>query len=214
LKKDKGMTPRTPIEPESETTEAAVRLIAFGFRHVFVLAMSVAFLMITSSFFLLLYSRRIATAHGFQKDFLVNVAAGLVEIAIGTALAAVATWAVAKNKLRQLSRPVLALIQRLRIDGKLTEEGARRSVVCAVALLSESNVSKEIQPDLDKPNTDCPICTQQVTEQMNQCFYCQLPKTIWNDAELVQVHQKNLATGRGLTRNDGSTDGRLESKES
>ncbi len=185
------MTLTTPTKTEVEKTEVAVKLFAFGFRHVFALAMSVAFIMIASSFFVLLYARRIATAHGFQKDFLVNVAAGLVEIAIGTALAAVATWAVAKNKLRELSRPVLALIQRLRIDGRLTEEAARRSVVCAVALLSESNVSKEIRPGPDEPNTDCPICAQPVAERMNKCIYCQLPKAIWSDAELVEVHQRN-----------------------
>jgi hypothetical protein len=132
-----------------------------------------------------------------QRDFLINMAAGLVEIAIGTALTVLLAFLVAKSKFLQLSRPVLELIQRLRIDGRLSPEGARRSVVFAVALLSESNVSKSI---LSKPTSgarnDCPICSKRVKEMMNRCSFCKLPKTIWNDKKLVVVHRNNPTNKR------------------
>jgi hypothetical protein len=139
----------------------------------------------------LFYARTLPDAHQFTRDVLANLAASCAEIAIGTFFAALVGWAISKTKLRELSRPVLALIQRLRIDGKLTEEGARRSVVCAVALLSESNVSKSIEPGSGDPNTECPICTQLVEQEMDKCVHCQLPKTIWNDERLTEVHRNN-----------------------
>src|ERR1044072_7903192 len=57
-----------------------------------------------------------------QKDFLVNVAAGFVGTGVGLPIAAVIGSCLAKNKLSQLSKPILALIQRLRIDGKIRPE--------------------------------------------------------------------------------------------
>ncbi|HYJ89271.1 MAG TPA: hypothetical protein VEW46_24620 [Pyrinomonadaceae bacterium] len=130
-------------------------------------------------------------ANQFRRDTLANLAASCAEITRGIFFAALIGWAVAKTKLRELSRPMLALIQRLRIDGKLTEEGARWSVVCVVALLSESNVSKSIEPAPGEPKTECPICVQPVEQEMDKCVHCKLPKAIWNDERLTEAHRKS-----------------------
>ncbi len=132
-----------------------------------------------------------------ERDFLINVAAGLVEISIGTALTAALALLVAKSKFIHLSRPTLNLIQRLRIDGRLTREGARRSVVFAVALLSEGNVAKTLGKEVTRgTRSECPICAKRVREKMDRCSFCKLPRTIWSDEKLVVIHRNNPRTYR------------------
>jgi uncharacterized membrane protein len=129
--------------------------------------------------------------HLFTKDVLVNLAAGFFEIGIGTALAVGLTSLVTRSKFEELARPTLRLIQSLRISGRLADHAARNSVVFAVALLSENNVSKRLQRDVGKDNDRCPICTMDVTNESERCFHCHLPKAVWNDAEFVAVDERN-----------------------
>ncbi len=178
---------------QSGKVELLARLAAWTVRYLFRFSLLASALMAAICISFLLYARKLPDAHQFRRDALANLAASCAEIAIGTFFAALVGRSVAKIKLRELSRPILALIQRLQIDGKLSPEGARRSVVCAVALLSESNVRKSIEPGAGEPHTQCPICTQLVEQEMDKCIHCELPKTIWNDAAFVKSHEDNLA---------------------
>jgi len=184
----------TSTKTQPGKVELSVKLAALTVRFLFQLTILASAAMATLCVSFLLYARTLSDAHQFRRDALANLAASCAEIAIGTFFAALVGWAVAKTKLREISRPVLALIQRLRIDGKLQPEAARRSVVCAVALISETNVSKEIEARAGNATTDCPICAQDVEQEMDRCLHCQLPKTIWRDDKLLEVHLKDLAT--------------------
>lgn len=165
-------------------------------RNIFWLVIVSGFILLVLLGFLILWFAwsRGSEGHLFQKDFLVNVAAGFVGMGLGTLAAAWIGLALARNKLRQVSKPVLALIQRLRIDGKINEEAARRSVVCAVTLLSESNVSTQIRPGVAGASDRCPICALDINREFQRCPHCSLPKSIWNDRDLVSVNDRALGT--------------------
>jgi hypothetical protein len=135
---------------------------------------------------------RASQGHVFEKDFFVNVAAGFVGMALGTIFTAIAGLLLARNKLRQVSKPVLGFIQRLRIDGKLTDYAARRAVVCAVTLLSEGNVSGQLNPGSSQQRGKCPICTLDVLGDKT-CIPCGLPEKVWRDKEFVKAQE--LAAG-------------------
>lgn len=179
-----------PTRPNSRNQSTEIIAVAVRFLLPLIIA-GVSIVSFIASCLVLQYVRHGLASDRLQQDFLVNVAAGLVEISIGTFVTALIAWAVVKIKFRQVARPVLSLIQRLRIDGKLTRDGARCSVVCAVAVLSESNVSKTIKAQPLGGRADCPICAKRVKERLDRCSYCQLPKTIWSDERLVTVHNNN-----------------------
>ncbi len=160
-------------------------------RHLWLTTALVALTMLVLGFTVLWYSRSIASQHSFRKDFLVNVAAGFLEISIGTLVAAGLTWVVTQSKFQEIARPALDLIQSLRLGGTIKKETARKSVVFAVALLSENNVSKSLKPGDGELNGRCPICALPANPEMERCFHCHLPQTVWNDAQLVAVDEKD-----------------------
>ena len=133
---------------------------------------------------------RHATGHEFQKDFLINLSAGFVGTALGAIAAAVVGVHLAKNKLRQLSSPLLRLIQGLRIENTIGRQAARSSVVFAVSVLSEKNVNISSGPI--QPDGACPICALDVDRTLSRCPDCGLPTEIWNDRRLVQTHEEDL----------------------
>src|SRR5687768_7074378 len=140
----------TSTETSIGEVEKSARFLAWAVRKAFLLSLLASAFVTGVCIVLLFAAHRLSTNHEFTKEFLVNLAASGAEIAVVTLFAAVATWAIARNKLRQLSKPVLTFIQRLRIDGRLSREGARRAVVCSVAIISEANMSKAIRPGLEE----------------------------------------------------------------
>jgi hypothetical protein len=180
---------KTSTETSIAELEKSARFLAWAVRKAFQLSLLAAAFVTGGCVVLLFFAHRLSTDHEFTKEFLVNLAASSAEIAVVTFFAALATWAIAQNKLRQLSRPVLTFIQRLRIDGRLSREGARRAVVCSVAIISEDNVSRAISPGVDKKTNDCPICAQCVRGETDRCSHCGLPESIWRDENLLMVHR-------------------------
>jgi len=146
-------------------------------------------LMVLTSGGIFWHARNIATTHPLRKDVLLNVAAGLFEIGIGTLILAFIAWVVAISKLQHLAKPLLKLIQQLRIDNKLTRESARKAVVFAVTLLSESNVSKSLSRDTGERRNNCPVCLLDVRDEKERCSHCNLPQAVWTDPELVKANQ-------------------------
>jgi hypothetical protein len=135
------------------------------------------------------HARNIAAADPFRKDLLLNVAAGFFEIGIGTIILTFVAWVVAISKFQHLAKPLLKLIQQLRIDNKLTPELARKSVVFAVTLLSESNVSKSLSPYTGELRNNCSVCSLDVRNEKERCSHCNLPRAVWTDPELVKGSQ-------------------------
>lgn len=182
----------TSTETSIAKIEKSARFLAWAVRKAFLLSLLASVFLTGVCIVLLFYAHRLSANHEFKKEFLVNLAASTAEIAVVTFFAAVAAWAIARHKLWQLSKPVLTFIQRLRIDGRLSREGARRAVVCSVAIISEDNMSRAIRPGFDEKPGDCPICAQCVRGETNQCSHCGLPKSIWRDEDLLMVHRTEL----------------------
>jgi hypothetical protein len=89
-----------------------------------------------------------------------------------------------------LSSPLLRLIQRLRIENRIGKHAARSSVVFAVSVLSEKNVSIDAGPT--QPDGACPICALDVDRTLIRCQDCGLPTEVWNDRYLLQTHEEDL----------------------
>jgi hypothetical protein len=123
--------------------------------------------------------------HRFVGSLLTNLAAGFLCLAVGVAVAIIA----AARKFGAAARPLLEFIQQLKADDKIEAELARKSVVCAVAVLSESNVHRAITEDAAtiepaQAGEACPVCTLPVKlvpgDSKRRCFFCSLPDAVWN----------------------------------
>jgi len=167
------------------------QLMLWAISHLKRVTLGFSALIIVFGLLILLFAKCIVPNLQFTKDFLINLAAGFFEIGIGTALAVGVTSLVTRAKFEDLARPTLRLIQSLRISGRLREHAARNSVVFAVALLSEKNVSKSLQRDAGSDNERCPICTLDVSKETERCSHCHLPKEVWNDSEFVELDKRN-----------------------
>ena len=80
----------------------------------------------------------------FVSGFLSNLAAESLGVGLGILVVSATGWYLARNKVLEVMPAIFSLIQRLRIDGTIKGKSAQRSVICAVALLSEGNVRKAI----------------------------------------------------------------------
>jgi hypothetical protein len=118
-------------------------------------------------------------------SLLVNLAAGFGCLFVATAGALI----VARAKLKQAALPILKLIQQLESEGRISQGAARKSVVAAVALLSESNVGRAIKPDPKAKHEirKCPVCWLDVElNSKKRCKHCSLPDALWHSKELIE----------------------------
>jgi hypothetical protein len=180
------------MEPDIEAPAATARSPSQTVKDHFwpiVLVGASLFTLVGLAFLRLAWSRH-AAGHDFQTDLLINLSAGFVGMALGAIGAAMIGVYLAKNKLRQLSAPLLRLIQRLRIENTIGKHAARCSVVFAVSALSEKNVSIDGGPT--RPDGACPVCALDVDRTLTRCQECGLPTEVWNDRYLLQTHEEDL----------------------
>jgi hypothetical protein len=136
----------------------------------------------------------LSNTHGFASAFVSNLAAESLGIAFGLIAATSIAWHLARNKVREVIPSIFRLIQALRIEGTIKEKGAQRSVICAVALLSEGNVRNAISREPEAPEgTKCPICALSIKlvpkDLPKRCMHCLIEGAIWNARDLVEEHE-------------------------
>ncbi|HXQ72863.1 MAG TPA: hypothetical protein VN844_20365 [Pyrinomonadaceae bacterium] len=127
-------------------------------------------------------------------DFFLNLSVSFIEIGLGLLVTAFVAWLATRNKFEQIAMPLLEFIQRQRIDGKLTECGARSAVALSVAFLSEETIGKRLLHPIDETRNECPICTLTVkkvadeSKGIQRCSHCHLSQAIWNHPQLLKAN--------------------------
>lgn len=129
----------------------------------------------------------------FWSNLYLNFVPEFIGAAVGILIPLIILAWFADKKLEKLAQPILELIAQLRADGRITELGARRSVVCAVKLISENNMKgKSISLCLTPREGECDVCTLKIeNSDDNRCKFCGLKDKLWKfDEELKESLKK------------------------
>lgn len=140
----------------------------------------VSLLLIGSSAAVARFAWSIRLNHEYSSNFLTNLAIAFISIAAATIVAAFAA-----RRFSQMAVPILTFIRQLREDKKISPPLARHSVILAVAVLSEGNVTARIK---QKPEAHegkpCPVCLLPIElvprDPQNRCLHCKLPGALWS----------------------------------
>jgi hypothetical protein len=129
----------------------------------------------------------------FWSNLLVNVVAGLLGLALGIVLTILIASRLAAEKLNEVADRLVRLVEQLREDKLLSQDAARRAVVFAVGLISESSLRqrREEGPISDGSGTTaCKVCALEAETLGNaetlRCRYCHLPGAVWKSTEALQ----------------------------
>ena len=130
----------------------------------------------------------------FFGNIFLNVLAELLGFSLALVLGVQIAKKAAREKLKFLSEPMLALIEKLREDKKLSPEATRRSVVALVKIVSEDCLAQDREtPQIAPTNANCRVCsltTETKTDSKGEtrCAHCLLLGALWltRDAESKQ----------------------------
>ena len=116
------------------------------------------------------------------SNLMLNIAAESLGIALTLLLSLVAIRA-ARKRFGNVAAPLTQLIKTLRSDRTISPQAARKTVVCAVALLSDEGFLKA-RGATSRAHETCDICSLKVIVDTDtkgaRCSFCKLPKEIWN----------------------------------
>jgi hypothetical protein len=130
------------------------------------------------------YADANTTLPAFVSNLTLNIAAELLGVLI--TLSGVVIYAVfaARKKFESLATPIAELVAQLRCDGTLSPEAARRSMVCAVRLITPENITKKATPanePLGLTNRPCDVCALPTTVGRGRpCKDCGVEDYIWS----------------------------------
>lgn len=120
----------------------------------------------------------------FVSNLALNIAAELLGVLI--TLSGVVLYAVlaARKKFESLATPIAELVAQLRSDGTLSPEAARRSMVCAVKLITPENITKKASKanePLGLSHRPCDVCALPTTVGKGRpCKDCGVEDYIWS----------------------------------
>lgn len=118
----------------------------------------------------------------FWSNILLNLIAELIGIAVGLILPLLLFAWIAGKMVEKAATPIAELIAQLRAEGRISEEAARRSVVCAVNLISEDHISLKSNNrfSLDFEKGKCDVCDLEIRiGEDKRCDFCGLKKHVW-----------------------------------
>jgi hypothetical protein len=116
----------------------------------------------------------------FSSELLLHVFAEFLAIALGFAIPLLIASRLLGEKLNILARPIVELVARLRIDGKISRESARSCVKCAVTLISEESFKEGYSLSVWPPERICDVCDLKIDLQLDdKCQHCGLSGHIW-----------------------------------
>ena len=146
----------------------------------------VAVLAVLVGFILAAVSYTLCAPPGGAKEFLanvlLNVVAEFIGLSVGLVTAIYIANHVAREKLSQFGEPIIAFIQQLREEGKLSPHATRKSVMATVSIISDGTLKAVRHPD-DASEQKCRICSLssevELVRGTARCKNCRLPGKSW-----------------------------------
>jgi len=121
----------------------------------------------------------------FWRNLALNGVAELAGVAVGVLIAVPLASRFARSRVKAVGSQVAAAIAQLRVDGTITDQGTRRAMICAVALLDEEHLGEArslLEPS--KRLMSCNVCSLEVETNNGRCSHCGLHGDHWNVPDL------------------------------
>jgi drug/metabolite transporter (DMT)-like permease len=120
----------------------------------------------------------------YWESLFLNIAAGLLCLALGSLLALKIASRSASAKLELLAKPLVNLIAELRLGETITPQAARCAVICTVGLISENHLRK-LRVGKGEAEEKCAVCGLDTTmdEDKTGCGHCGLRDHLWHIGE-------------------------------
>jgi hypothetical protein len=121
----------------------------------------------------------------FWSNLLSNIVAELVGFSIGAIAAYKIATTLADKKLGDVAPHLVKLLRQLRTDSTLSGLATRCSMICAVALISETHFDSWRSARTGGPSTlECTVCgmesaTAHKPDGRVECGHCGLPGELW-----------------------------------
>jgi hypothetical protein len=123
------------------------------------------------------------TAKDFLSSFSLNIVAELIGIVVGILIPLIVALWYAGKKFEEAATPLAEFVAQLRADKKISKEAARRSMVCAVTLISQDHISllSNNSFTLGYEEKDCDVCDLpiRIGEDDKSCDFCGIKQHIW-----------------------------------
>ena len=123
------------------------------------------------------------TKAGFASNLILNISSELVGALITLSGAIIYAAFTARKKFESLATPIAELVAQLRCDGSLSPEAARRSMVCAVMLITPENIAKQAtkaNEPIGIRSRSCDVCALPTTVGKGRpCKDCGVEDYIW-----------------------------------
>lgn len=121
----------------------------------------------------------------FWRNLGLNGVAELTGLAAGVLVAVPLALRFARSRVKAVGSQVAAAIAQLRVDGTITDQGARRAMICAVALLDEEHLgAARSLCRSNGPLMSCGVCSLEVETNNDRCSHCGLHGDHWNVPDL------------------------------
>jgi hypothetical protein len=118
----------------------------------------------------------------FISNLMLNIVAELIGVCLAVSGVIILTLLYARKKFEGVATPIAGLVAQLRAEGVISAEAARRSMVCAVKVITPESMSQREnnQYHLGLKHRPCDVCSLPTTvDEGIPCRFCKLEKHIW-----------------------------------
>ena len=121
------------------------------------------------------------TGASLSGNLWLNLVAEIAGIAVAIIVAVPVASRFARSRLAKIAPEYAALIAQLRVDGTITCEAARKSIICTVALIADDQLEvTDLLQDAATAPQQCDVCALDFLTKEEHCFHCGLHRKAWN----------------------------------
>jgi hypothetical protein len=181
--RESAMKPHTTKQGHCYEFKGLFKYVLFDMpgllRYAVILLALASFILTILSFF---RSPEEEAGNDFLSSLSLNIGAELIGVILGILTPLIVALWYAGKKFEEAATPLAELVAQLRADRKISKEAARRSMVCAVKLISQHHISLQSNNSfaLGYEKKACDVCDLPIRiGEDKSCDFCGIKQHIW-----------------------------------